>query len=255
MAKLKKSQVKDMQWLMQGHNRHGIKTYGGKLDGIAGEQTRAAWRKTRWLLGFTQGSYRLPATPGRYPWFRALMLPMKLENGKSNPAADTLPKGFQVRRRKRQKAAKRPVASGNAVVKWASSQVGVMESPVGSNSGGSASSGVRWYQAATFLGGSGWPWCAAFCCRAWSEVYGYVPRRSAGAWDFTDHGGISVAVANIRAGDCVSYATGSGHINIATGPPKGGRIPTIGGNESDGVRRSSWPTSIVHSACRHPRAA
>jgi CHAP domain len=250
MAKLKKSQVKDMQWLLKDgdHNRHGIQTYSGKVDGVAGPRTREAWRKARWLLGFPQQSYRLPATGGRWPYTRALLLPMR-HDGHHNKEAKALPDAFKTRRRHRVRLKPRPKVGGNAVVEWASREVGTHESG-GANTG----SRVRYYQAATWLGGTGWPWCAAFVCRCWREVYGSVPRATAGAWDFTDNSGIRVPVSQIRAGDAVSYNTGSGHINIATGPPSNGRIPTIGGNEGDSVKRSSWPVSMVHSACRHPKA-
>jgi hypothetical protein len=250
VAKLKRRQVRDLQWLLSSpkNNRHGIDAYDGPIDGAAGPKTRAAWRKARWLLGFPQQSYKLPCTPGRYPYTRALLVPMR-RDGKPNKEAKPLQAPFKKRRNQRVKLKPRPKAGGAAVVAWASKEVGVQESPPGSNSG----TRVRYYQSATWLGGSGWPWCAAFVCRCWREVFG-SSYGSAGAWDFTLNAGRRVRVEDIQAGDAVSYRTGSGHINIALGPPRNGRIPTIGGNESNGVRRSTWPTSMVYAACRHPKA-
>lgn len=139
---------------------------------------------------------------------------------------------------------------GEKVVSIAGTQVGVVESPWGSNSGRS----VRRYQSACWLGGTGWPWCAAFVVWCWKETYGSVPRATAGAWDLTDNGGVRVSVANLKPGDAVSYDTGSGHVNLFV-RDRGSYIETIGGNESNSVKRSMWPKHMIHSACRHPSAA
>lgn len=50
------------------------------------------------------------------------------------------------------------MSPGRKVVAVAENEVGVREIPDGSNSGAR----VREYQASTYLGGTGWPWCAAF---------------------------------------------------------------------------------------------
>ena len=54
------------------------------------------------------------------------------------------------------------------LVEIAKREVGVVEAPAHSNSG----KRVKEYQSATNLGGTGWPWCAAFVCwciREWGR--------------------------------------------------------------------------------------
>lgn len=62
-------------------------------------------------------------------------------------------------------------ASVKSVLQVASKEVGVRE--VGDNRGAR----VQQYQAATTLGGTGWPWCAAFVCWCIQQVFGRTTGR------------------------------------------------------------------------------
>ncbi len=61
-------------------------------------------------------------------------------------------------------------------------EVGVKEEPAGSNSGPR----VRQYQAATTLGGTGWPWCAAFVCWCYKKAGKPLPLPTASVGLFED---------------------------------------------------------------------
>lgn len=130
----------------------------------------------------------------------------------------------------------------------AEGELGVREQPARSNSGPR----VREYQAATWLPGTGWPWCAAFCCWAYKQA-GYVfPDRSAGAWDLVDRAvrngwGVSTAPAAARPGDLVAFRVGSGHIALFERyDARTGLVHTIDGNVSNMVARRARPASQVY---------
>jgi hypothetical protein len=126
-------------------------------------------------------------------------------------------------------------------VKIAMSQEGIEEHPFGSNSGPK----VREYQASTSLGGTGWPWCAAFVCwsyrqagrsfTGWNTAYvpDYVAVARAGK-----HGMSVVKAAEVIPGDLACFDwQGDGecdHIGIVTTKVKGGTFSCIEGNTSRG---------------------
>ena len=74
------------------------------------------------------------------------------------------------------------MALSQKLVALARAEVGVREEAMDSNRGAR----VEEYQAATWLKGSGWPWCAAFICWLFKEAgVPYKDRpKTAGAWDF-----------------------------------------------------------------------
>lgn len=130
----------------------------------------------------------------------------------------------------------------------AEGELGVREQPARSNSGPR----VREYQAATWLPGTGWPWCAAFCCWAYKQA-GYVfPDRSAGAWDLVDRAvrngwGVTVTAATARPGDLVAFRAGSGHVALfARYDARAGTVHTVDGNVSDMVARRERPVGQVY---------
>lgn len=127
-------------------------------------------------------------------------------------------------------------------VAYALSQNGVTESPAGSNSG----TKVREYQATTTLGGTGWPWCAAFVSWSFFKATGkkwsgwntaYVPDYVATAK--TKKYGLSiVSYANVIPGDLVCFDwQGDGecdHIGIVTRKIDSSNFVSIEGNTSFG---------------------
>jgi len=61
--------------------------------------------------------------------------------------------------------------------------IGVKEQPNGSNSGPR----IVTYQRATWLPGTGWPWCVAFCLYHLQKAGGFIlPYRGAGAYAYLD---------------------------------------------------------------------
>ena len=134
----------------------------------------------------------------------------------------------------------RPVVTnplGLQIARIAEGEIGVLEVPRDSNRG----ERVQEYQAATWLDGSGWPWCAAFICwcvRAAMADGDYDWRRplTAGAWDlerWAEDQGLDIIrrpdANQIGRGDVLIYTFS--HCGIATSTPwTGGTVPTCEGN-------------------------
>ena len=154
------------------------------------------------------------------------------------------------------------------IVKVATAEIGVEE-----NSGSNSGIRVKQYQAATDLGGTGWPWCAAFICwvvREAMENVGihqtptFTRPKTASAWGFESwsraqdnstwtkkpHDG------DIEAGDIVVFTFS--HIGIAiSSPNKHGWVETIEGNtdgagsrEGGAVMRKKRHVSKIRSRIR-----
>jgi len=147
------------------------------------------------------------------------------------------------------------------IVELAAAEVGVREVPRNSNRGPR----VEEYQRATWLDGTGWPWCAAFVCWLVRELekdfdLPFARPRTAGAWDFErwarDEGvKLFKPRARIRAGDIVVFTFS--HIGLAADDEAHGKVATIEGNtdssgsrEGGGVYRKTRATSLVRSHIR-----
>ncbi len=124
-------------------------------------------------------------------------------------------------------------------LKFAKGEIGIKEHPPGSNSGPR----VREYQAASSLGGTGWPWCGALMAWAYGKAgrplkgfnNAYVPDYVATARRNED--GLRVVSAEkARPGDLVCFDWGgdgtSDHIGILETPVRSGRFQSIEGNTS-----------------------
>jgi len=135
----------------------------------------------------------------------------------------------------------------------ADERAGVDEDPDGSNSGRR----VREMQGHTWLGGTGWPWCVAACV-CWAEEAGFVlPYQGAGAYAYLDwarRSGWAVPAAQAQPGDFVVFNIGSGHMAMLEYKVTGGTVRTVGGNESDRVKRSERSTSLVRGYVHLPEA-
>lgn len=155
-----------------------------------------------------------------------------------------------------------------AIVEIATAEIGVEEIN-GTNSG----KRVKEYQSATDLGGTGWPWCAAFVCWVvWDalvkcgvkETKTFKRPKSAGAWAMEAW---SLAQDNttstkkphrddIIAGDIVIFKFS--HIGFAiSAPDKNGFVTTIEGNtdgagsrEGGAVLRKKRHASKIRSRIR-----
>lgn len=117
----------------------------------------------------------------------------------------------------------------------------VVETPPGSNT----SPRIRQYQAATTLGGTGWPWCSAFLIWCWKQSetpLGPIPA-TASTWVLADAARKSGNVLNrprIGAAWCIPGV----HvemivevISVSSAPGGvGSVVRTVGGNVDQGVR-------------------
>lgn len=124
--------------------------------------------------------------------------------------------------------------AGERVVATALSQVGVTESPPGSNSGPA----VQKYQAPWHMG-TGWPWCGAFA--AWSYVQAGVddsgllsPSTAATCQRADAMGGL--APAGLAPPGSVGIVCGI-HVFLVVHDRGDGLLDTIEGNSNDSVRR------------------
>ena len=136
---------------------------------------------------------------------------------------------------------------------YAASQIGVHEDPWGSNSGPK----VRMYQAATFLGGTGWPWCAAFVCWVWKQGGHPLPYNTASAYgmlDWAKRNGWAIPSKQLTPGDPVVFNVGSGHVSIFE-RWEGETIHTIDGNHLNQVMRVARPHSVVAGGIHVPEVA
>lgn len=159
-----------------------------------------------------------------------------------------------------------PFAFQRALIAAAAAEVGVRESPAGSNRGPR----VDEYQRADWLKGEGYAWCAAFVCwcvaRAAGEKPSFTLPLTAGAWDFEQWARgkygpvpgwrIIGDQEPIRTGDIVIFTFS--HIGIAETDEISGTIETIEGNtnsagsrEGDGVYRKTRRRSQIRSALRY----
>lgn len=137
-----------------------------------------------------------------------------------------------------------PLSMGDRAVAYAMTQVGVHETPWGSNRGHD----VERYQRST--GAYGKAWCASFFWYCWQRA-GYTGPTDAGAWHSTDNYGTRVDLAHARPGDGVSFNTGAGHIGLYLGhDPHAGTVRTVDGNTNDQVAVRDRTIRSIHSICR-----
>lgn len=132
----------------------------------------------------------------------------------------------------------------------ARAELGVTEHPMGSNTGRR----VRQYQAATFLNGTGWPWCAAFCCWVWERAGHKLPYPTASAYgmlNWAQGAGWAKPSHALVPGDLVVFNVGSGHIAIFE-RWEGNLIHTIDGNHLNRVMRAARPWSKVAGGIHIP---
>lgn len=135
----------------------------------------------------------------------------------------------------------------------ARAELGVTEHPMGSNSGPR----VREYQAATFLGGTDWPWCAAFCCWVWQRAGHKLPYRTASAYgllSWARGAGWARPSTSLTPGDLVVFNVGAGHVGIFE-RWEGSTIHTVDGNHNNMVARAARPHSVVAGGIHIPEAA
>jgi hypothetical protein len=218
--------VKDLQWLLKGNapSVYKIKAYKGRVNGVFGKSTWRAVRSMKWRLGYPSG------------WI----------DGRAGPQFIRILLGKEARPLKwigRASARAKQLASGvgntscaRSAVRVANSQVGVTESPWGSNSGYR----VRQYQSAT--GAYGLAWCASFA--QWvlkHSGYGTIAGRSAAVYPIVSWAHRRAWVhARAKVGAVVAFLTWQGHMGIVTAVSRSG-FTTVEGNSSNGVRRRWYP--------------
>lgn len=160
-----------------------------------------------------------------------------------------------------------PFSAAEQLVRVASREVGTKEEPRNSNRG----ERVEEYQSATWLSGTGWPWCAAFVCwclRRVEKIRGSelpfdlptTPR----AFEFEEWGeqqGLSVIydpkAKDLQRGDIVTFDFS--HIGIIAGEVKPKTARTIEGNtdqsgsrEGGGVYRATRDIKLFRARIRLP---
>lgn len=139
--------------------------------------------------------------------------------------------------------------TGQQIVAWAKDRVGRSENPPGSNTGPF----VQRCQSATFLAGTGWPWCAAFVCRDAAESKVPLAYNGAGAHDLADHHKPWVDAAHVEPGMVADYNIGTGHTGIVVSVDlHAGTVTSIDGNWADSVVEHTLPLSEVRAFWKIP---
>lgn len=117
---------------------------------------------------------------------------------------------------------------------------------------------VQSCQAATWLGGTGWPWCVATWIKAWKMTGYELPYLGAGAYEFLrwhqQHvPAWIVPLRKAKPGAAVILNIGAGHLAMLDKPYKGGSVVhTVNGNVSDSVMYSDWPVTLVRGVVDPP---
>lgn len=203
---------------------------------MEGVRLRNGWGILPAEKGWTPGTGKPLGKPGRHLLKRIQdyyvaekLLPAKFADGTLNSKTQAL--------------LLPPLSMADKAVAYALSQVGVHESPWGSNRGRDV---IR-YQTST--GAYGQAWCASFFWYAWIQG-GYIGATSAGAWNTTDSYGTPViGIKHAKHGDGVSFNVGSGHIGMYL-KHDAKTVTTVDGNTSDQVAVRQRPISSIHSICR-----
>lgn len=202
------------------------------------ERRSNGWKLTKEENGWAVETIKPLGKPGRHllkreqdAWVKAGIMPAKDADGTLNS--------------KSQSILIPPLTMADKAVAYAVSQVGVHESPWGSNRG----EDVHRYQSST--GAYGEAWCASFAWYCWQKA-GYTGPTSAGAWDSTDNHGKRIAtIAKAIPGDFVSLDGGEGHVGILLKRNVSARTVTLcAGNTGDSVKEKDYPIASIHSICR-----
>lgn len=154
------------------------------------------------------------------------------------------------------------------MVQIALKEVGVREEPKNSNRG----KRVQEYQAATWLDGTGWAWCAAFVDWVIRESLdtghpvpkGFTRPLTAGAWDYERWADkmkgkgvirFEAGEKNIEPGDILVYTFS--HIGLAVAKQRRGSVETVEGNtdssgsrEGGGVYQQTRKLSLIRDVIR-----
>lgn len=133
-------------------------------------------------------------------------------------------------------------------LKFMVDNLGQHEQPLGSNTGPF----VQECQAATWLPGTRWPWCAATIVKAWTVAGLNPPYRGASAYGLLAYyqanlkGWVST-LDKAKPGAAVVFNIGAGHVAMLAKPYSETRpnVVTIGGNEGDAVREVTRAHSEV----------
>jgi hypothetical protein len=141
------------------------------------------------------------------------------------------------------------MVTGTQLVERAKSHLGMEEHPMGSNRGPF----VQMCQAATFLRGTGWPWCAGFVCLVCKQCKVPLAYNGAGAHDLADHHKPWVSPGNAEAGMVLDVNEGSGHTCIiARNNHAAQTFDTINGNWGDKVSEVTFRWSQARAVWKVP---
>lgn len=150
---------------------------------------------------------------------------------------------------------------GEKLVEILLTKVGVREIPANSNRGPD----VEEFQRATWLAGTGWPWCAAFVCWGMRELeklqdFPFQRPRTAAAWGFEEWAiqqGLELfkPPVTIKKGDIVMFTFS--HIGVAIADEQNGFVDTVEGNtdssgsrEGGGVYKKTRAAHLIRSHVR-----
>lgn len=141
---------------------------------------------------------------------------------------------------------------GAQIIEAARRELGVVEIPMGSNSGPR----VRVYQDSTwFAGTTSWPWCVAF---AWTWLlWGQVlkkpcPYKTAAVEQLEKWARVNgwAATAPPKVGDLACF--GGDHVTVVEKISADGTFVGLGGNQNNMVKRTVYQVSAITTLVRVP---
>lgn len=136
----------------------------------------------------------------------------------------------------------------DTVMSIAREELGVHEVPDGSNT----SPRIREYQAATWLPGTGWPWCVAYVQWVYKKAGRPIPYRTAASYDFLDWATkVGWRTYTPRRGDIVIWNIGAGHTSLFRSDTAT-TVLSIDGNVSNRVKFCERHKSLVRGYIRIP---
>lgn len=216
--------VADLQWLLAGHQPNAFTkvkpTFKWDPNGAYGARTKSALKAYRYRIGV--GNWQ---TDEVGPYFFQV-----LKTGHR-------PTAWVANAAHRLKAPDPGIsAEAQKIRLYEQSQIGVLESPLGSNWGHS----VSIYQSAT--GAYHAAWCVSFQQYSFQHVgYGTFASRSAGVFYVVEYGRQRNWLnAKAKVGSLVAFLDGQGHMGFVAKVTAAG-FSSIEGNQSNGVHERWHP--------------
>lgn len=227
----KGADVESLQKAINSKYHHFKIDHRVEVDGEFGRQTLLAAKQVMTMMGAGPNNRRA-VKKGRVTKNAQRLIRGRKKTRREKLAAKAR-KPYRRKLRKRYKA-----DPGKLALAWAKQQIGVTESPAGSNRGPRIDTWTGYW------GGVAWQWCGTFAGYAVKKIAGakvtswlpYAPSITADAKAHRN-GLKAVPYDQARAGDLATFWNGQ-HIGLVDHVDSQGRLHTVEGNTSSGTAGS-----------------